>query len=162
MARKIEQIDKQMPDQVEINAEALKLLTDQIAENQRSLTVFLEIIEELHAAGILDLMKGLLKTRDKVGALAVEQLNQPGAHRMIKNGMSLLQTASQIEPEQLTRIMNGMTKGLQATAQHSSNEPVSMWQMVKMMRDPHVNASLQTMLGFMQGMGQELNKNNVH
>ncbi|MCM3715286.1 DUF1641 domain-containing protein [Halalkalibacter oceani] len=162
MARKIEQIDKRVPDQVEVNAEALKMLTERIAENERSITVLIEIVEELHEAGILDALKGLLKTRDKVGALAIQQLNQPGAHHMIKNGMSLLQTASQIEPEHLTRIMNGMTKGLQAMAENNSNEPLSMWQMMKMMRDPHVNASLQTMLGFMQGMGQELNKRTVH
>lgn len=162
MAKKIEQIEKEVPNKVEENREAINQILEQVADNQRSLSVFLEIIEELHQAGVLDMIKGLLKTRDKVGALAIQQINQPGAHRMIKNGMGAVQALSQIDPDHLARMTNGVTSGLRkANDEDREKAPLSVWGMLKMMRDPDVNASMRTMLRFMQGMGNELNNKTV-
>jgi uncharacterized protein YjgD (DUF1641 family) len=158
MAKKIEQIEKHIPNKIEENADAINQILAKIAQNQKSVTVFLEIIEELHEAGVLDMVKGLLKTRDKVGALAIQQLNQPSAHRIIKNGMGAVQTLSQIDPNHLATMMNGLTNGLKESNEvEGERERISMWGMFRMMRDPDVNASLKTMIGFMQGMGKALN-----
>lgn len=158
MAKKIEQIEKHVPNKVEEKTAALNQMLEQMADNQKSLSVFLEIIEELHQAGVLDMIKGLLKTRDKVGVLAIQQLNQPDAHRMIKNGMSGVQMLSRINPDHLSTLMNGVTQGLEKSNDvEAKREPLSLWGMLRAMRDPDVNASLKTMLGFMQGMGKELN-----
>ncbi|MBU8908680.1 DUF1641 domain-containing protein [Desertibacillus haloalkaliphilus] len=159
MAKQITQIEKQTPSEVEERAEAIKKLVDMTADNHESLMTFMEIIEELHEAGILDMVKGLLRTRDKVGALAVEQMNQPTMHRVIRNGTSAFQFLGRMDPDQLEQMLNGVSQGLDKTADRTGRqEPIGLWGMVKQMRDPDVNASMTTLLGFLQGMGQEFNK----
>lgn len=159
MARAITQIDKKTPNPAEEREQAVGDIIGAISESREAIIVFLDIVKELHAAGILDIVQGLLKTRHQVGVIAINKINEPGMHRVIKNGMNAFQLLSKLDPEQLKVLMNGISAGLgKMSAPDKTHKIDGMWGMVKALRDPEINASIGTLIRFMQGMGQELNK----
>ena len=155
MAKPITHIEKKIPNAAEEQAEAIAEILSLIAKNREAITTSLEILQELQSAGVLDMVKGLLRTRDKVGVLAVQQLNQPGMHKTIKNGINMIQLLGEIDPDKMNTLMKATNKGLDHIAEN--NEKQSMWGLMRSMRDPDVLSSLSTMTGFLRGMGKELN-----
>jgi uncharacterized protein YjgD (DUF1641 family) len=163
VAKPIQQIEKKRLNEAEEEAEALKELVGMIADSKESIKTFLEILEELDRSGLLDMAKGLLKTRQKVGVLAMEQMNQPAMHRIIKNGINTVQFLGQLDPDQMKTIMNGVSKGLEKTSEGSSQkEQVGLWSLIRTMRDPDIRASMTMMTSFLEGMGKEISQKPVH
>jgi uncharacterized protein YjgD (DUF1641 family) len=163
MAKAIKDIDKQRPNSIEEQAQAIQQLIEMTAESRDALVSFLEILQELHSAGLLDIVQGLLKTRHKVGVLAMGQLNQPEMHRIIKNGINTIQFLGELEPDQLQTMLNGVNKGLEKSATNAKKgEQISLWGLAKSMRDPDVKMSVSTMMAFLEGMGKGIKKDQVH
>ncbi|GAA0326056.1 hypothetical protein GCM10008967_15790 [Bacillus carboniphilus] len=163
MAKAIQQIERKQKNAEEERTEDLAAILTQIAENREAIQTSLMILQELHQAGILDMLKGLLRTREKVGSIAIEQINQPGMHNIIKNGMSAVQLLSSLDPNQLKQIFGGLSHGLhKASEGNEKKEQASMWGLMKSMRDPNVRTSLNTMVHFLNGMGEGLNQKQVH
>jgi uncharacterized protein YjgD (DUF1641 family) len=155
MAKPITHIEKKIPNPIEEQAESLSEILSLVAKNREAITTSLEILQELQSAGVLDLLKGFLKTREKVGVLAIQQINTPEMHNTIKNGINLLQLIGQIEPDRLKTLLHAANKGLESMG--GTNDKISKWGLLKLMNDPDVLSSLSTMTGFLQGMGKELN-----
>ncbi|MCQ6277559.1 DUF1641 domain-containing protein [Bacillus sp. V3B] len=163
MAKAIKQIEKIQYTSQEEQAQDIAVLMKQITENRESITTSLEILKELQQSGVLDILKGFLKTKEKVGAIALEQINQPSMHNIIKNGFNTIEFLGTLDPEKLKIILNGVSKGLDETSERiGKNEQVSLWGMVKEMRDPDVNMVLTSMFGFLNGMGKEIGKGRTH
>ena len=159
MARAIRQIEKKQLSEEEERAQDLQAIIKQIAENREAIEDTLIILKELHDFGVLDMLKGLLRTREKVGAIAVEQLNQTGMHNIIKNGMSTIQLLSDMDSDQIKTIFNGVNKGLERMAETSNyNENIGLWNLYKSTKDIEVRNSLNAMIKFLSGMGEGLSQ----
>jgi uncharacterized protein YjgD (DUF1641 family) len=156
MAKAISHIEIKSKSKDEEQAESLTELLSFIADNKESITTTLEIIKELHSAGLLDIIKGFLKTRDKIGVIAMDQINQPSMHRTIKNGIQAVQLLGELDPDNLSMLLNAANSGLENTTE--SNEKLSKWGMLKSINDPNVSSSFSMMIKFLKGMGKELNK----
>ncbi|MDA8353140.1 MAG: DUF1641 domain-containing protein [Firmicutes bacterium] len=155
MAKAITQIEPPRQDPGEERALSLEQLLQTVVQHQEALSVTMDILGELHRAGILEIAQGLLKNREEVGAIAINQLNQPEAHRMIKNGMAGLQWLGRIDPDQLHSVAqaaeNGMEQALEARDGH---KPIGLWELARQARDPEVRTSLGMLTRFLQGMGK--------
>jgi uncharacterized protein YjgD (DUF1641 family) len=163
MAKAIKQIDKKESNPIEEQVQAIQQLIEMTAESRDALLSFLEILQELHSAGLLDIVQGLLKTRHKVGVLAMGQLNQPEMHRMIKNGINTIQFLGELDPDQLQTMLNGVNKGLEkSTMNVKKGEQISLWGLAKSMRDPDIKMSMSTMMGFLEGMGKGIKNKQAH
>jgi uncharacterized protein YjgD (DUF1641 family) len=163
MAKAIKDIDKKRSNPIEEQTEAIQQLIEMTAESRDALLSLLEILQELHNAGLLDFVQGLLKTRHKVGVLAMGQLNQPEMHRIIKNGINTIQFLGELDPDQLQTMLNGVNKGLEkSTMNTKKGEQVSLWGLAKSIRDPDVKMSMSTMMAFLEGMGKGIKKDQVH
>ncbi|WP_085992148.1 DUF1641 domain-containing protein [Oceanobacillus senegalensis] len=159
MARAIRQIEKNQRSAEEERAEDIAAIIKQIAENREAIEDTLIILEELHQFGVLDMLKGLLRTREKVGAIAIEQLNQSGMHNIIKNGMSTVQLLADMDPEQIKTVFNGVNHGLKNVAETTNyNEDIGMWNLYKSAKDIKVRNSLNAMVQFLNGMSEGLSK----
>lgn len=159
VARAIRQIEKKQLSEEEERAQDLQAIIKQIAENREAIEDTLIILKELHDFGVLDMLKGLLRTREKVGAIAVEQLNQTGMHNIIKNGMSTIQLLSDMDSDQIKTIFNGVNKGLERMAETSNyNENIGLWNLYKSTKDIEVRNSLNAMIQFLSGMGEGLSQ----
>lgn len=160
MAKAITHIEKKIPNQAEEQADSLLEILTLVAKNKEALKTSLEILQELQHSGVLNIVKGLLQTRDKVGVLAVEQLNQPSMHNTIKNSINLLQIIGEIEPEKLKVLLRAANTGL--TNLDESKEKITKWGLIKRMNNSDVLYSLSVMTGFLQGLGKELNNQKQH
>lgn len=154
MAKAISHIEVNKKTPAENQAESLAEILSLINENRQAITTSLEIIQELHSAGLLDIMKGLLKTRDKIGVIAIDQLNRPSMHRTIENGINTIQLFSEINPDKMKTMLSAANKGLEQMGESNG----SKWGLIKSMGDPDIQSSLSTMIGFLKGMGKELSK----
>jgi uncharacterized protein YjgD (DUF1641 family) len=160
MAKAISHIEKKKTSPAEEQTESLTEILSLIAKNHESITTSLEIIQELQSSGLLDIIKGLLKTRDKLGVLAIDQLNQSSMHNTIKNGIGAIKLLGELDPDKINTLMNAANSGLNHIGE--SKDSLSKWGIIKSLNDPNVVSSLSTMIGFLQGMGEELNKKPEH
>lgn len=155
MAKSLRHIEKQVPNKVEEQAQAMMQLMAAAAEQKDALLQFIEILGELQKAGLLDMAHGMLKNRHEIGVISINQMNKSGAQRFIKNGMSLVQFMGQLEPERLNRLLGAVSNGLE-TAESQPANAGGIWGMVRTFRDPEVNTSVGWMMNFLRGMGEEL------
>ncbi|RKD25073.1 hypothetical protein BEP19_04425 [Ammoniphilus oxalaticus] len=160
MAKAIRNIEREQIDPAEAQSQDIQEVLGAVAESKDALIVFLDILKEAHEAGLLDILQGVLKTREEVSMLALQQLNQQSVYHSVKNVTSLARFIGQIEPEQLSRILNGVAHGLQKTTSDPTDEgkPSGLWGLTKNLRDSDVNSTLYTALEFMKGMGEGLRK----
>jgi len=160
MAKAIRSIEKKIStDPIEQQNQALQDLLQAVTDSREALVVFLDILKEAHQAGILNIVQGVLKARQDVGYLAIQQLNQTTMHHTIKNIMGVAEILGKIEPEHLNRILNGVANGLDKTTElHENGKVHGLWGLTKDLRDPDVNSTLTTAIEFMKGMGEVLRK----
>lgn len=163
MAKAITQINIQEKTAEEKQQQIQKDLLKQITDNHESIQTTLEIVEELQQAGMLDMAKGLLRMREKIGSISIDKINQPSMHHLIKNGFHAIEFIGRIEPEELEKMMNGVMHGMERMAKEiEKDEETSMWKMFKTMRDPHVMTALSYLTAFLNGMGEEMGKKKPH
>lgn len=158
MAKAIQNIEKSEPDELALQGQAIQELLGAVVESKDALVVFLDILKEAHEAGLLNILQGLLKTRQDVAVLALEQLNQPSMHHTIQNVTHLAKFFGKMNPDQLNRILNGIAHGIEKTAEPKQEKTTGLWSLSKNLRDSDVNSTLSTAIGFMKGMGAELRK----
>jgi len=158
MAEAIRRIEADPNNSKTEHEENLAAILEQIAANRKTIQDSLTILSELHESGLLAIVKGVLATRDKVGAIAMEQVNQPGMHHLIKNGINAIELLTAIEPEEIKQVFDSITSGLKHATQQTDQQPIKgTWGLLKAMKDPNVQASLTMMIKFLQGMGASLN-----
>ncbi|MDQ0245525.1 uncharacterized protein YjgD (DUF1641 family) [Bacillus fengqiuensis] len=161
MAKAIRQINKHVPNKEEEQAQAVADIVAALAENREAIVTTLGILKELQEMGALNAIHGLLQKRTDVGAIAIQQINKPNMHNTIKNGMNALGFLGSINPDQLKIIFQGLNQGLErATESAHQGEEQSLWKLGKNMGNSEVKASLATMMGFMQGMGEAFQQEN--
>lgn len=163
MAKAIRQINRSTPSPAEEQTQAVTELLHAVSQNKEALMTTMDILKGLHEMGVLDAAKAMLEQRTDIGAIAIQQLNQPNMHNTIKNAMNALKFIGSINPEQLQAILNGVSNGFERSADVvKNNENKSLWKLGKSMRDPDVKASLSTMMEFLHGMGEAFNQDQHH
>ncbi|PWW32010.1 uncharacterized protein YjgD (DUF1641 family) [Cytobacillus oceanisediminis] len=163
MAKAIKQIELVQPSAQEEQAQDIAALLEQLAENREAISSAIDIISQLQKAGILDIIQGFLHSKEKVAAIAIEQVNQPNMHNIIRNGFNTVDFLGSLDPQQMNIMMNAVTKGLDKSADvMKKNEKRSMWGLIKALRDPDANLAINSMLGFLKGMGKEMGKKHTH
>lgn len=159
MAKPITNIKTDPTAQQEASLQDINALLHQVAENRKAIQESLAILSELQEIGILDAAKAMLAMRTDIGGIAMEQINQPGAHHIIKNGISAVEFLSSIEPNQLQPILGGVAGGLQYAAESDEDKgAIGVFGMYKAMKDPNVNTAIQMLFRFLEGMGKQLNE----
>jgi len=159
VAKPITNIETDPNTQQEESIQDLDALLRQVAESRKAIHESLTILSELQETGILDAAKAMLAMRTEIGGIAMEQINQPGAHHIIKNGISAVELLASIEPEQLQPLLVGLAGGLQHAAEPNEKSSTSgVWGIYKAMKDPNVSTAIQMLFRFLEGMGKQLNE----
>ncbi|MDQ0220626.1 DUF1641 domain-containing protein [Peribacillus cavernae] len=155
MARAIRQIKKEAPRQDEEQAKAVAEIVKELAENREAIMKTIGILKGLHDMKVLDAAHALLEQRTEVGAIALQQFNQPGMHNIIKNGMGAVGFLGALQPDQLNTILDGVGHGLKRLSKTGEKgEKQTIWRMRKRLRSPEIRAAMTTMVDFMEGMGE--------
>ncbi|PLS18246.1 hypothetical protein CVD28_08135 [Bacillus sp. M6-12] len=163
MARAIRQISKQAPNVEEEQAQAAADLMRQLTENKDAVIAGIQVMKGLNDMGIFDALRGMLDNRTEVGAIAMQQLNQPATHNVIKAGMFGIQFLSTLQLGQLETVMNGVGLGMKRLSKTGQEgEKQSIWKMRRRLRSPEIRAAMTAMVDFMEGMGEAFLHNKKH
>ncbi|WP_461611891.1 helical membrane plugin domain-containing protein [Cytobacillus kochii] len=158
MAKAITNIEKYIKNKDEEKQESIQQVLDAVSENSEALITFMDILKELHEFGVLDIVQGALKNREEIGVIAVSQVNQPGMHHIMKNGMNAIQFLAKLEPDKMNTILQGVEHGIERLADTQNNKSLGFFGMGKAMFDPNVSLALGSMVNFMRGMGEGMNE----
>jgi uncharacterized protein YjgD (DUF1641 family) len=155
MAKALTFIENNPLHQGEEQALAIADVVEALANSREAVLVTLDILTNLNDMGLLGLIQGVVKERTEVGTMAIQMMNQPGPHRVLKNLMNALEFLGKVQPAQVETIFNGLTNGLQRALENPlDNKTLSLWGLGKGLRDPEVMTSLYTILGFIHGVGE--------
>lgn len=162
MAKATTHIERETPHPEVEQAQALAQLLGAVAANREALLVFLDIVQELHKLGLLEAVQALLKNSRQITHIGLQQLNKPGAQHILKNGMIAMQFLSKMEPSKLETLLNSAAAGMEnASSGLEDGKQLGMWGLAKSIRNPEVNTSLNFMVHFLQGMGEQLHHSTI-
>ncbi|MBG9450979.1 hypothetical protein ABE67_17075 [Cytobacillus firmus] len=163
MAKAIKQIELVQPSAEEGQAKDIAGLLTQLSQNREALSSAIDIIGQLQKSGILDIIQGFLHSKEKVAAIAIDQVNQPNMHNIIRNGFNTVDFLGSLDPQQMNIMMSAVTKGLDESSEvMKRNEKTGVLGLMKALRDPDINLAINSMLGFLKGMGREMGKEHSH
>jgi uncharacterized protein YjgD (DUF1641 family) len=160
MAKAIKQIRKELPNQEMEQSQAVSEIIQELAANKEAILEAISIIKGLHETKVLDAVHAMIEQRTEIGAIAIQQVNQPTMHNVIKNGMSAFSFLGSLQPGQLTTILDGLGQGLKRLSNTGQKgEKQSLWKLRKRLWSPEIRAAMTTMVDFMDGMGEVFLRN---
>jgi uncharacterized protein YjgD (DUF1641 family) len=104
-------------------------LADAPAEHAEALLAGYEVLQGLHEAGVLDLLRGALGSRDKVLGVAVGAAGSPESIRVIRNLLLLINMLGAIDPEVLKRFTEAGPPALKMMVRQP--EKPGLWMLIK-------------------------------
>lgn len=160
MAKPIRQISRGVPNPIEEQDKAIGEILKALADNKEAVLSFIELTKELHEVNVFETAGSLLKQRNDVGVIAMQQVNQPAVHNIIKSGFGLFKFLGSLQPSQLETLLQGVTLGLKRmSSTGEKGKKQSIWKMRIRLRSPEIRAAMTTMVDFLEGMGEAFLKN---
>lgn len=155
MAKAIRQISRQLPNEAEERTEAVNEILQALADNKEAVLSMIDLAKELHEVKVFETADALLKQRNEVGVIAMQQVNQPAVHNIIKSGFGMINFLGGLQPSQLETLLHGLTLGLKRMSiTGEKGKKQSIWKMRIRLRSPEIRAAMTTMVDFMEGMGE--------
>lgn len=155
MAKAITQIRKDVANQTEEQSQAVSQILQELSANKEAVLETIKILKGLHETKVLEAMQAFMEQREEVGAIAIQQINQPTMHNVIKNGMNAFSFLGSLQPGQLSTILDGLSRGLKRLSETGEKgEKQSLWKLRKRLWSPEIRAMMTSMVDFMDGMGE--------
>lgn len=99
------------------------------AEHAEALLAAYEVLQGLHDARVLDLMRGLLGSKDKVLEIAVGAAGSPESTRVIRNLLLLMNMLGAIDPQALKTVTQAAPEALNRMVRQPG--PAGLWRLLK-------------------------------
>lgn len=157
MAEPITKINRVRKTEEEVKSQSLESLLTQVAANEDSLHETLLLIQELHESGILEALNSMLKTKEEIAKIAVNQVMREPITNLINNGMAAGSALTALDPEVIQKLADGLKEGLsQAEDELKNDSKVKMFDLIKAINDPDINRAINFALNIMKGLGSSL------
>ncbi len=157
MAKPITSIHQSKPTAEEIQQEKLNELQALLAEQEAAVNKILEITGELNHAGVLDAVQAMVKAKDDIAGIAVEQLSGDPASNLIKNILNASSLLATVDPEVSEKLADSMKSGLhEAQLANGNPQQIGLFDLMKSLKDPDINRAVNFGLHFLKGMGKSL------
>jgi uncharacterized protein YjgD (DUF1641 family) len=155
MAERISKINRIEKSEEQIKAESLSEVTDVIAENKDSILKAINLVKALDDAKLLDAMSGAVNGRGVIANKFAVELNKEQYTGLISNMASLVFLLGDLNVDDLTTMLNKVSKGLRVANQANPNQKTSITGLMGVLRDDEMNKSLTYMLNMLRGMSRE-------
>ncbi|WP_232697322.1 DUF1641 domain-containing protein [Brevibacillus daliensis] len=157
MAQRLTTINNPSPGEKEYKDLHLAQLKEEVAQHTDSLRKTMELIEELHESGLLEILQAMVKSKDKMTGIAVEQLLRPNVVTSINNVMALTGVLGNMEPQMTQKMVASVSKGLKKAGEGlEKDERVGIIDLMRALKDPDVNRSVAFGINLLKGMGEGL------
>ncbi|MEC0372560.1 DUF1641 domain-containing protein [Paenibacillus chibensis] len=155
MAEPISFIKKRVLTEEEMKQQSIDQLTDSLAEHEQAIDKAIDVLSELYGSGILEAAESMLKAKAKIAEIALHQVKRPEMTNMINNGLAAAGALSAIDPDQTSKLLSSVAKGLEE-ANAPQDKKVSVFSLMSALKDPDVNRAIGFGLRFLKGMGKGL------
>ncbi|WP_223642970.1 DUF1641 domain-containing protein [Planococcus sp. 4-30] len=159
MASPITQIKKKEWTAEEIRQQKLYELETLIAEQDQALNKLLAITGNLDDAGVLDAILAMVKAKEGIAEVVMEQATREPVTNLINNMMSAAGALTAIDPASTGKLASSVVNGLkEAETQNQNGKKLGVFQLLKAFRDPDINRTIKFGLNFLKGMGKGLDR----
>jgi len=157
MAKPITTINKQQLTEEQLKEQKLENLKQLLSENEETVNQVFTIMAELNDIGALEAATKLIEAKEEVAHIALGQLTRKPVTNIINNLMGVAGVLSEMNPETTTKLVESLNIGLnEANKAVESNEKISVFKMVKLLKDPDTNRALNFGIHFLKGLGKGL------
>lgn len=157
MAKPITKIDEPTFTEKEKQDQTLEKVLQDLSQNADGIKETIKLLQELHESGILGAINNLVEAKEKVAKIAVGQLLRPPVTNALNNAMAAAGALTELDPEVTQKLVGGLSKGLQKAEEgFRVNKKVSVFDLVKLMRDPDVNRVIRFSIDLLKGLGEGL------
>jgi len=157
MASPITKIIRPELTEEEKQQQTLEHLLSDIAGNKDSLQETLLLLKELHESGLLEALTDLLKAKEKVAKIAVDQATREPVTNLINNAMAAGGALTNLDPKTTEKLMAGVASGIQKAEQGlQEDSKVKMFDLVRALNDPDINRAIGFGMNLLRGVGEGL------
>jgi len=140
-----------------IKQKKLEELQSLIAEQDQALNKILEITGDLDGAGVFDALKAMVKAKDEIAKIAVDEASRDPVTNIINHVINVTGVIASIDPDVTAKLAASVKSGLHEAELYSGNgQKVSVLQLMTALNDPDTNRAIKFGLDFLKGMGKGL------
>jgi uncharacterized protein YjgD (DUF1641 family) len=159
MAKAITQI-REVPNPELEQEQAISEIMNELVANKDIIIKTFQIMKGLQDTKVLDAVESMIQQRTEIGAIAIQQVNQPTMHNVIKNGMNAFSFLGSLQPGQLSDVLEGVSHGFKRLAEAGQEgKKHSLWQLRKRLWSKEMRAAMTSMVNFMDGLGEVFLRN---
>jgi uncharacterized protein YjgD (DUF1641 family) len=156
VAQAIQQIVRPVKSEADIESERLAEVRKQIALDADGLVEGLKLLQAMHDRGVLELLVAVFERGDRVLQKLVDLAAQPGTTQALKNLAVAMEMWSRLDSEDIQKLGHGVSAGFAHAAEGASPKPLSIFELMRELKDPDVSAAVRAVLAFLKGFGQAL------
>src|SRR5437763_14457639 len=124
-------------------------------EHAEAILASLEVLQELHDRGVLDIMRGARAASDEILEKVADNAKTPEAIRAIRNLLFWRQILGSIEPEWFKGIFQAIPEGIaEATAERE--KPIRLFGLLRRLTSKDSLRGLAAAIDFLQAFGRHL------
>ncbi|GEO27715.1 hypothetical protein AAC03nite_35000 [Alicyclobacillus acidoterrestris] len=154
MANAITTIVRPVKTAADLEAEKLAQVRTETAADADGLIEGMKLLQAMHDKGLLEILVALFDRGDKVMNKLVDLLSTPGASNALQTALAAMQGMSKIDGTAVAKSLDGLTAGLDRVANADiPAKPMSVFELMKQLKDPDVSAALRLGLEFLKGLG---------
>jgi uncharacterized protein YjgD (DUF1641 family) len=116
-----------------------------------------EVLQGLHDSGVLELLRGLLGSGDRVLQNAVDAANAPDSVRIIRNIVVLMKTLSELDPELLDGLTLALAEAIRE-AKDRGKEPPGFFAILNKFRSKDLRRGLVLVNSLLEAWGRDFFK----
>ena len=132
-------------------------LSDAQNDSNDALLEGLELLRELHAAGVLETLVKLIRGGEGLAGKALHILEGDSSTRLIRNVLELARTASELDPDALGTLGKAANAGISEGGKRvKQGEGVGLGELLGLLRDRDVQVALGALFGTLKGFGRSL------
>ena len=124
-------------------------------EHAEALLAGYEVLQGLHESGALDMLRGLLGSREKIIEQAVETTNTPAGVRALRNLAVLANALGEMDPVALNAMALSWSQALAETREKAANPP-GFWSLLRSFRGKDLRRGLVLVNTLLEKFGKHL------
>ena len=137
-----------------VREELVRRVQQAPAEHAEALLSSFAVLQALHDAGILELVKGALNSGDKILEIITRAANTPAAIRSIRNILILAKMVGSIEPELLEKFTLAIPEALEGAAKAEETKAPGFWGLMKIFRSSNLRHGLAVVNNLLEAWGK--------
>ncbi|MGG3563857.1 hypothetical protein ABES03_19920 [Neobacillus rhizosphaerae] len=160
MAKAITQIREVPRPEIE-QEQAMTEIMSEIVANKDVILKTIRIMKGLQETKVLDVVESMIDQRTEIGAIAIQQVNQPAIRNVIKNAMNAFSFLGELQPGEVSDVLEGLSHGFKRMAEsgQEGKKQSSLWQLRKRLWSREMRAAMTSMMNFMDGLGEVFLRN---